>query len=292
MTERRTGRLAFLQPQELDSSDRRLVEDVATYGWHIIQVREDEKSPGWSYSVGLFDSYGHPEIIVAGLKPDLAAVVINECGRRIRSGAVIANEQRQLDLLNRVECEFRTVDPSWVQELMGFARWFYDTWEFPVLQCVYPDLENRFPWEEAYDSRFRERQPLLFSGAPWTMTEQKFLQAHQKADDATYWNFPVSRFTGVYTTSLINEGQEPVLYVSHDESDGAWQFHGASDSNQYGPVMVCFHHLTDRDASLHELADLPTGWCAWRDTPEEPWKREPLPPEPASPEGSQETAGS
>ncbi len=38
-------------------------------------------------------------------------------------------------------------------------------------------------------------------------------------------------------------------------------------------MLVCLHHTIDRDPSLAELADLPLGWWAERNTPDEPWYR-------------------
>jgi hypothetical protein len=34
-----------------------LVDDVRTYGWHVITVPVDEHGPGFTYSIGLFKSY-------------------------------------------------------------------------------------------------------------------------------------------------------------------------------------------------------------------------------------------
>lgn len=278
MTEADTDRLAFLQQQDLSDDERKAVANVARYGWHVVHAPECDAAPGWSCTVGLYHSYRHPEIIVTGLKPELAIFLLNACGQRVRGGSALLHGQRQAGLLQNVECELRTADPFWVQELMHIARWLYGTWDFPVLQCVHPDLENHFPWEPDYDARFRGRQPLLYTGADWTPVEQRLLNAWQHPDDGPAWMFPVSRFTGVETSALVRDGKEPVVYVSHDE-DGRWQFHGTSDSGQQVAVAVCFHHLTDQDCSLHELAGLPPGWCAWRETPDQSWAREPLPPE-------------
>jgi len=44
--------------------------------------------------------------------------------------------------------------------------------------------------------------------------------------------------------------------------------------------MICLHHIVDRDPTIKELADLPTGWCAWRDNVGDPWNRQPKEPEP------------
>jgi hypothetical protein len=47
---------------------------------------------------------------------------------------------------------------------MNWAVWYYSSPSFPVLQAVYPDLENRFPEEQDFDKTFE--QPLLQAGGP------------------------------------------------------------------------------------------------------------------------------
>jgi hypothetical protein len=87
------------------------------------------------------------------------------------------------------------------------------------------------------------------------------------------WKFSDPPHTTAYLSQLVHDGSEPVTYVSHDSDDGAWQFLGESMSDGGGPVVVCLHHPIDNDPSLMELADLPLGWCAERERPDEPWKR-------------------
>jgi len=83
---------------------------------------------------------------------------------------------------------------------------------------------------------------------------------------------PRPSHTGVYLSKTVNNGTEPVTFVSHDAEDGAWQLLGDSMSDP-GGVISCFHHPIDRDPSIAELADLPLGWYAERDKVGEPWIR-------------------
>jgi phage-related protein len=59
-----------------------------------------------------------------------------------------------------------------VKQLMGWAMWYYDGEDFPVLQAVYPDLENRFPENTGFDVAFE--QPLMQPIAPMTRVEEDF----------------------------------------------------------------------------------------------------------------------
>jgi hypothetical protein len=216
---------------------------------------------------------GAPEIIVIGLNPDQAHWVLNESARRLKSGVQFEEYHRESKLLENVECEFRAIERRWLRQTMGYAVWFYGGDEFPVLQCTYPDLSNRFPWEKDCDSSWRDRQPLLFPSGVSGRAEEDFWAANDPESSIFRWKFPVPPHTGVYTTKRIMNGEEPILSVYHDV-DGDWQFHGESESSVETAALVCFHHLTDRDRTLMELADLPLGWRAMREQSSDPWRRE------------------
>lgn len=40
------------------------------------------------------------------------------------------------------------------------------------------------------------------------------------------------------------------------------------------PLMVCLSLPVDRDSSVRQLADLPPGWIAWRESVDSPWIRQ------------------
>ena len=155
---------------------------------------------------------------------------------------------------------------------MGWALWYYDHDEFPVLQAIYPDLQNRFPEDEGFDQSFE--QPLMQPNAPMTRRENDFWASADPKSSLFHWKFPDDPHTRVFLSETVHNGTEPVTYVSRDSEDGAWQFLGDSMSNGGGPVISCFHHPIDRDPSLAELADRPLGWCAKRDGVGKPWSRE------------------
>ena len=79
------------------------------------------------------------------------------------------------------------------------------------------------------------------------------------------------------TLRQILDAREPVLHVSHDSQDGAWQFLGWEAPSVEDGVVACIEHLIEADHSLNELHDLPRGWHAWRESRDEPWTREPNP---------------
>jgi hypothetical protein len=72
--------------------------------------------------------------------------------------------------------------------------------------------------------------------------------------------------------------------VSHD-LDGDWQFLHDEDGDdselrdEEDLMLVHFQLIVDRFPEVEQLADLPIGWMASRETGKEPWLREPQPKE-------------
>jgi len=92
---------------------------VEKYGCHIIQVRDEGGFPGWSYTIGLGDVLGYPELIVIGLKAPVPFPL-----KRVRSAAaaghLFGTGQPGRELLENFECEFRQVEKRWLRQTMGY----------------------------------------------------------------------------------------------------------------------------------------------------------------------------
>jgi len=91
------------------------------------------------------------------------------------------------------------------------------------------------------------------------------------------WPFADPPDVAVLTTRAVVEGGAPILRVSHDATDGAWQFHDAADGppREEEARVVSLRGMLARDGTLGALADLPEGWRAWRDAPGAAWRRAP-----------------
>ena len=56
---------------------------------------------------------------------------------------------------------FKMVPKDFYRQYIGYALWFYRSLDFPVLQCVWPDKAGLFAWQDGYDHRFDQVQPIL-----------------------------------------------------------------------------------------------------------------------------------
>src|SRR5581483_8559406 len=92
--------------------------------------------------------------------------------------------------------------------------------------------------------------------------------------DSMKWQFADPPNVAVFTSKNIINQTEWIQYVSHDEDDGAWQFHSAGGASDKDISIVSLEEITEMDPSVILLSDLPAGWFASRTTKEGAWKRE------------------
>jgi hypothetical protein len=57
----------------MTGGDAEMQADIATYGWHVIKVFEDDEGPSFAFTIGLYKRFGHPELVVFGLPLDTGA---------------------------------------------------------------------------------------------------------------------------------------------------------------------------------------------------------------------------
>lgn len=69
---------------------------------------------------------------------------------------------------------------------------------------------------------------------------------------------------------VIN-GEEPVLYVTHDADDGMWQFLCGKEHEIEEARLVSLKYVFDLDDSVGMLADMPCGYYAIRQKREDDW---------------------
>jgi hypothetical protein len=86
---------------------------------------------------------------------------------------------------------------------------------------------------------------------------------------ADSWPFDQPHNCAVFTTRQVLDREEPILHVTHDSDDHGWQFHG-SEARAEDAKIIALEEAVELDPSVLQLADLPIGWHAWRNTVEEP----------------------
>jgi len=147
-------------PASSDEYDKNLLANVKKHGWHTVGI-EDESGPCFAYSVGLCEAFGQPEIIVVGLRPEVAHGMINRVVEQIKEGGKFGNLCESGDILNGYKTTFCNVEKRHYRKYIGYHSWFYRGNRFPVLQCVWPDYCHHYPWDPQCNPILISHQPVL-----------------------------------------------------------------------------------------------------------------------------------
>jgi len=139
-----------------------LAENIQQHRWLVFNIMGDGTLPPFSYTVGLFATFGHPEVVISGLDHELAHAILNDIGEDVARGVQRQAETLYDDLLEGISCLFKTVTAEYYDPYFGRALVFYQGAHFPVLQCVWPDAQQRFPGQVGY-TYTSAKQELLYT---------------------------------------------------------------------------------------------------------------------------------
>jgi hypothetical protein len=145
--------------------DDEIAEVVREHGWFAASI-SDHKPP-FLYTVGLMQTYAHPEFIIFGLEPANAHALFSELVREIRAGRSYA--EAGVDTVNLGGEDhrfgFRRVHPTQHPLYLGFAMGFMTNIgrieELEAMQAFWPDSAGRFPFEAGCDLTVCQLQPRL-----------------------------------------------------------------------------------------------------------------------------------
>lgn len=234
---------------ELLESTRR---NIKQYGLQVLMIKGTAYLPPFAYSIGLYETYGHPEIICFGLPTDLSHQISNDVAELIKNGLSFKHGDMSLEVFADSRAGFLTVDERNVGDYFRHDIAYYGHSNFPALQLVWTDRNDKFPWEDGFEEKFEYDQPLLDRNADFKFREVENL--------------------ATFTTRQWLEGNKPILRVVHDHN-GDWQFL-TGDQILADARVVALKQMILRDSTLNEVFDLDYGESAEREFINGPWTRE------------------
>ena len=211
--------------------------NIEKYGLTVIILEATEYLPAFAYSIGLWKTFNHPEIICLGLTTKNLHALINDVAELVKQGQIIKSNKIYDNFFNNSDTQFVKVDKSYLTHYFGSAINYYNPEQFPALQFVWTDRKNKYPWDIDFEEEFKYRQPLLDRNVDFKFREEKNL--------------------GIFTTRQWLELDHPILRVIHDE-DGDWQFL-TNDQMPDDIKLVALEQMTLKDITLNEIFDLDYG---------------------------------
>jgi hypothetical protein len=144
-----------------DEPERLIITNISDFGWHGINVVEDDNHPPWSYTIGFYETWGFPELIILGRSRATAHHILETIALRLEADDRPDLKATTGTLISGAQCHFLEVAERYYQDHVGFARWFYRKRHFPLYQVVWPNTDGFYPWDAGAPTSFKEWQPVL-----------------------------------------------------------------------------------------------------------------------------------
>jgi hypothetical protein len=146
------------------SEEEEIAEVVRKHGWYAASVYDHE--PPFLYSIGLMQSYDHPEFIIFGLETKDAHAILSVTIGAICAGASFRESGVHSGILEGDACVgIRRVHPTqhllYLGYAMGYCRHLGRIGELEAVQVFWPDKNGKFPFDVGCDLDVYQRQPRL-----------------------------------------------------------------------------------------------------------------------------------
>lgn len=148
--------------QRLEAVERKIKETIERSGFAIVPIIPVEKNhPVVAYTVGLVQSFGHPEFVLSGLDIETMGGFFHDLVGRIKDGERFESGQKVEKVANN-PLRLQSVGPKSRQEYLKVCCKIYGGAEnFEALQALWPDPQGIFPQEKGFDAHFVPYQPQM-----------------------------------------------------------------------------------------------------------------------------------
>jgi hypothetical protein len=152
---------------ELTPEQHEVLADVAEQGVHLVHVPGDGPGgPSYSYTVGLWESFEQPEVVVFGMPEDVAQDLLEALADDASEGKRFQAGERHEGLLVGYPVRLFALPADFAAARLSLLAWAYEGAAVPVVQLVWPDKQGRWPWEPDVRDGFAEAQPVPGRVAP------------------------------------------------------------------------------------------------------------------------------
>lgn len=146
-------------PAGLEKSAKMVWEKVEAHGWAVVYVNAGANTPGYAYTVGLFENYSHPDLMISGLPQTTSAVILNNLGKRVKQGENFEVCEPVDGVMQGYKARFAPMHPGWTIKMMALNEVYVRLSDLPSIQVLWPDVSGSYPDEEACDRDTKLVQP-------------------------------------------------------------------------------------------------------------------------------------
>ncbi len=154
-------RLNMSRTKHSNQYERKVLSNISKYGWHCTSVSGAKGTPSFAYTVGLYHSFGYPELLIIGLPPETAHGILSVAASAAAAGKPFDVDLPTDRLLQGYSAVFVEVPPAEYYNYVLSSLWYYEGNAFPLCQIVWPFEDGTFPWHPSVSPELRQSQPVL-----------------------------------------------------------------------------------------------------------------------------------
>ncbi|MGO9611992.1 MAG: DUF4262 domain-containing protein [Dissulfurispiraceae bacterium] len=143
----------------LSGAEKLLHYCIKRNGFSIVYAFEH--LPNFAYSVGLEETWAHPELVIFGLDQELSHRLITDIVDLIKQGSSFADQNRANKIINNFRVMLMDVPSDIGIYSLSKADNYYGDRKFRVIQILWPDQMGRFPVDDNCDEKVRTIQPVM-----------------------------------------------------------------------------------------------------------------------------------
>lgn len=145
----------------MNERDQKALVDIEEHGCHVLNVMEGDGEPSFTYSIGINKKQNMPDVVITGLKPELAHSMVNDYKNRLLDGEVFEPGKYYSDFLGNFDVCFVKVAKKHFKEYFGWGLWLHNGDDFEVLQMIWPTTDGTWPWYDDKSDFYEWAQPIL-----------------------------------------------------------------------------------------------------------------------------------
>lgn len=122
---------------------------------------QGEGEPSFTYSIGVNKKQNKPDVVILGLKAELAHSMANRYRDRALNGETFESGTYYSDFLDDFDIIFINISKKHFKKYFGWGIWLHDGDDFEMLQMIWPTTDGVWPWDENGSDFYKWAQPIL-----------------------------------------------------------------------------------------------------------------------------------
>lgn len=123
----------------------------------------DNDEPCFTYSIGINKQLQLPDIVIVGLKREIAQWIAQEYNHRLKQGEIFEVGKLYSGFLEGFDICFEKVSKRHYPDYFGWGIWLHQGDKFEVLQLIWPSTAGFWPWDDSNKTSdyYKWAQPIL-----------------------------------------------------------------------------------------------------------------------------------